>query len=88
MANIYTSPHHSVQDDVYEGYFIPKGSTIIANLWELNRDRELFGPDVDDFNPNRYLDEDGNLLLGIAEGKDDAHFSFGQLCFSDELAPC
>ncbi|KAJ8086181.1 hypothetical protein PM082_005004 [Marasmius tenuissimus] len=26
-------PHRSVQDDVHEGYFIPKGSLIIPNIW-------------------------------------------------------
>ena len=26
-------PHRSSQDDVYEGYFIPKGSIIIPNNW-------------------------------------------------------
>ena len=26
-------PHATTQDDVYNGYFIPKGSKIIANIW-------------------------------------------------------
>lgn len=26
-------PHATVQDDVYNGYFIPKGSTVLPNLW-------------------------------------------------------
>ena len=26
-------PHVSTEDDVYEGYFIPKGMTVIANIW-------------------------------------------------------
>ena len=26
-------PHAAAEDDVYEGYFIPKGSTVIANIW-------------------------------------------------------
>ena len=26
-------PHVASEDDVYEGYFIPKGSSVIANLW-------------------------------------------------------
>ncbi|KZV67271.1 cytochrome P450 [Peniophora sp. CONT] len=70
-------PHRSVQDDTYEGYFIPKGSIVITNLWELNRDTEFFGPDPDRFNPARYLDEKGCLISGLVEAKDDAHFSFG-----------
>ncbi len=26
-------PHCTSQDDVYNGYFIPKGSLVIANIW-------------------------------------------------------
>lgn len=26
-------PHQCVQDDVYEGYHIPAGATVIANSW-------------------------------------------------------
>jgi hypothetical protein len=26
-------PHCSSRDDIYKGYFIPKGSTIIVNVW-------------------------------------------------------
>ena len=26
-------PHVTSTDDVYEGYFIPKGSTVFANIW-------------------------------------------------------
>ena len=26
-------PHRLTQDDLHEGYFIPKGSVVIANIW-------------------------------------------------------
>ena len=26
-------PHRTIQDDEYDGYFIPKGSNVLANLW-------------------------------------------------------
>jgi cytochrome P450 len=26
-------PHRVLQDDVYEGYFIPKGATVVGNVW-------------------------------------------------------
>lgn len=26
-------PHTTTQDDVYEGYFIPRGSMVLANIW-------------------------------------------------------
>lgn len=26
-------PHMSIEDDVWEGYFIPKGSLLMPNIW-------------------------------------------------------
>lgn len=28
-------PHMSVEDDMYEGFHIPKGSLIMANIWYI-----------------------------------------------------
>jgi hypothetical protein len=51
-------PHRLEQDDVYEGYFLPKGSTVIANAWTMSFDPEYF-PDPHAFKPERYLARDG-----------------------------
>ena len=30
----YTAvPHSTTEDDVYKGYFIPKGAIVIPNVW-------------------------------------------------------
>lgn len=26
-------PHRVTEDDLYEGYYLPKGSVVIANIW-------------------------------------------------------
>jgi cytochrome P450 len=36
--------------------FIPKGTIVMANLWHLNHDPELYGADAEHFNPARFLD--------------------------------
>ncbi|KAF2851659.1 cytochrome P450 [Plenodomus tracheiphilus IPT5] len=46
--------HKTTADDVYEGYFIPKGSLIHANQWAIHHDPELY-PDPESFNPDRWL---------------------------------
>ena len=74
---VVRSPHRSTQDDYFEGYFIPKGTVVIVNVWELTRDPEIYGPDAQHFNPARYLDDKGQLLLGLPGTKDDGHISFG-----------
>lgn len=30
-------PHRLTQDDVYEGYHIPKGAICIANIWQVQK---------------------------------------------------
>ncbi|KAF9488920.1 cytochrome P450 [Pleurotus eryngii] len=47
------------QPSHYKGYFIPKGSTVFANVWALLRD-EAYYPDADKFKPERFL-KDGDI---------------------------
>ncbi|KAI0633181.1 cytochrome P450 [Trametes polyzona] len=49
------------EDDEYNGYFIPKGATIMANNWAISRDEKLF-PDPEAFKPERWLDASGTKL--------------------------
>jgi cytochrome P450 len=53
-------PHSSSKDDVYRGYFIPKGSVVIANGWAVLHDPELY-PDPEAFKPERFLNDDGTF---------------------------
>jgi cytochrome P450 len=59
-------PHRLTQDDVYtpppsasdpnpSPMFLRKGSLIFGNIWSILRSKELFGNDVDEFRPERYL---------------------------------
>lgn len=71
------SPHALTEDDWYDGYFIPAGTIIFANAWELNRDPEIHGADAHEFNPDRHLDEKGNLAPALVDTKDESHFTYG-----------
>ncbi|KAH7921662.1 cytochrome P450 [Leucogyrophana mollusca] len=53
-------PHATTASDVYEGYFIPKGATIVANAWAMSRDESIY-PNASEFKPERWLDADGQL---------------------------
>ncbi|KAF9500597.1 cytochrome P450 [Pleurotus eryngii] len=70
-------PHRLVQDDWYEGYFLPKGTICMANIWGLNLDSTVYGPDVESFNPERFLDSDGNLKHSTGEIKEEGHVTYG-----------
>ncbi|KAF8158885.1 cytochrome P450 [Mycena galopus ATCC 62051] len=53
-------PHATSEDDIYEGYFIPKGTTVFANIWAIVHDESIY-PRPDTFNPERFLTADGQL---------------------------
>ncbi|KAJ7229311.1 cytochrome P450 [Mycena haematopus] len=70
-------PHRLMEDDYYDGHLIPKGSTVIANVWAMNRDPEVYGHNAHLFEPTRHLDEDGRLTIAIPETKEEGHNTFG-----------
>ena len=82
-------PHTAAEDDWYDGMFIPKGATCMANIWQCNHDRTVFGDDADDFKPERHLGDDGELLPGPKETSLEGHVSFGfgrRVCVGKHLA--
>ncbi|KAJ5199950.1 hypothetical protein N7491_009252 [Penicillium cf. griseofulvum] len=67
-------PHLNKEETTYNGYTIPKGSVIIPNVWTISREEALFGPDPDDFIPDRWLDENGKTLKDLPA----AGFGYGR----------
>ncbi|KAG2337203.1 cytochrome P450 [Suillus weaverae] len=64
-------PHATSNDNVYDGYFIPKGTIIMVNQWALSRDEDTY-PDASRFDPSRHLTVDGKLKDPFVN-----HFAFG-----------
>ncbi|KAH8103709.1 cytochrome P450 [Phellopilus nigrolimitatus] len=52
--------HCATEDDVYNGCFIPAGTTIFPNVWAMARNAEMY-PEPDKFRPERWLCADGKL---------------------------
>ncbi|PLN82775.1 cytochrome P450 [Aspergillus taichungensis] len=50
-------PHMTTEDDIYEGYRIPKGSIILPNIWEMFHDPSAYA-NPEAFNPDRFLATD------------------------------
>ena len=83
------APHKTTEDDWYEGMFIPKGATCVANIWQCNHDRAIFGDDADEFRPERHLDDKGELESGPIETNQEGHSTFGfgrRICVGKHLA--
>ncbi|KAG2337220.1 cytochrome P450 [Suillus weaverae] len=65
-------PHATSNDDVYDGYFIPKGSkSYESRLPALSQDEDTY-PDASRFDPSRHLTVDGKLKDLFVN-----HFAFG-----------
>ncbi|KAH9857798.1 cytochrome P450 [Lenzites betulinus] len=47
-------PHSAVQDDTFNGMFIPKGTMIFGNVWAMCMDERVYH-DPDTFKPERFL---------------------------------
>ncbi|KAF5372521.1 hypothetical protein D9758_005274 [Tetrapyrgos nigripes] len=54
-------PHRALHDDVYEGYVIPEGATVVGNAWAVLHDEELYGANPLEFDPDRFLRKDGKV---------------------------
>ncbi|RDW86505.1 cytochrome P450 [Aspergillus mulundensis] len=48
-------PHFTKTEDTYMGYHIPANSIVLGNAFAITRDESVFGEDVDDFIPERWL---------------------------------
>ncbi|KAF4575356.1 hypothetical protein EYR36_006715 [Pleurotus pulmonarius] len=46
--------HRLTMDDEYNGYYLPKHSTVFVNTWAILQDEEYY-PDPDSFKPERFL---------------------------------
>ncbi|KAJ7764633.1 cytochrome P450 [Mycena maculata] len=53
-------PHRAMEDDVYNGYFIPAGTIMIANQWGISHDEQVFS-DPFAFRPERFLNKESPL---------------------------
>ncbi|KXN82008.1 O-methylsterigmatocystin oxidoreductase [Leucoagaricus sp. SymC.cos] len=69
-------PHLTTADDVYEGYFIPKGSAVMANTYAILQDEEVF-PNPKEFRPDRFI-KDGVSVKDVLDPMLVATFGFGR----------
>uniref|UniRef100_A0A8H8CKD5 Cytochrome P450 n=1 Tax=Psilocybe cubensis TaxID=181762 RepID=A0A8H8CKD5_PSICU len=53
-------PRATSEDDVYDGYFIPKGTTVFTNIWAMSRNERDY-PDPSRFDPERHF-TNGQLM--------------------------
>uniref|UniRef100_A0A0K0FGA3 Cytochrome P450 18a1 (inferred by orthology to a D. melanogaster protein) n=1 Tax=Strongyloides venezuelensis TaxID=75913 RepID=A0A0K0FGA3_STRVS len=84
FANIiaFAPKHKCTKDTVINGHLIPKNTIVEPFYWGANMDEKYF-KDPSVFNPNRFLDDEGNLKI------EHEHMSFGKgkrICAGKSLA--
>ncbi|KAJ7655820.1 cytochrome P450 [Mycena polygramma] len=50
--------HRVTEDDVHEGWFMPKGSLVIANIWKMAHDPRVYSNPMA-FEPERFIAKEG-----------------------------
>ena len=75
---------HKTSEEIKIGDFIiPKGTTLIPNLDSVLHDPEVWGSDAEIFNPDRFLDKDGNVI----HREEFIPFSLGpRICVGEAMA--
>ncbi|KAL1659562.1 cytochrome P450 [Schizophyllum commune] len=67
-------PHKSMEDDVYDDMFIPKGSLLLFNAFAMGHEETIYS-DPWKFNPDRYMPHEEG---GRGEPLPVGHFGFGR----------
>jgi len=71
-------PKRVVEDDTYNGYFIPAGATIIENIWAIFQDESIY-PAPQIYDPERYL-KDGKLDPCVKDPEERIFGSGRRIC--------
>ncbi|XP_014516712.1 cytochrome P450 82C4 [Vigna radiata var. radiata] len=73
-------PHEATQDCYIQGYHVPKGTRVFANVWKLHRDPSVWS-EAEKFSPERFLNENGEVV-------DEGHQHFEYLPFGSGRRAC
>jgi len=72
--------------DTICGKFVPGGTDIMVNHYEMLRNKDVFGEDADTFRPERFIESDGETKMRMLKVVD---LSFGHgrwMCLGKSLA--
>jgi len=53
-------PHQASEDNVFDGFFVPKGTLVIPNIWYMARDSRVYNR-PEEFDPDRFMGDEPEL---------------------------
>jgi cytochrome P450 len=62
-----------IRDTTIAGQLLPKGTILMLAPWATNRNPELWGPNSEDFVPERWIDQNGRTTMN---GGADSNYAF------------
>lgn len=78
------SVHAAMEDTTFRGFDIRKGTLIWSNLYGTHHDPDIWGQNVNEFVPERFLSPDGTTLV---TPEAFIPFSYGKrVCLGERLA--
>lgn len=82
-----SNSHAPIRDDMYQGYFIPKGTQITCNIWAMHQNPREF-PDPRSLRPERFLGgREGGLAFEYPNARGHDAFGWGhRRCSGQSLA--
>lgn len=88
--NKFGNNHFNIEDDWYKGYFIPKGTIVMANWWSIHYNAKYY-LDPEKFMPERWSDYPHSAAKAAAlpDGNQRDHLTYGggrRICAGMHLA--
>ncbi|ODM89554.1 Methyl farnesoate epoxidase [Orchesella cincta] len=80
----FAIPHRMLEDTMFHGYLLPKDVTIMSDLHAIHHDPKIWGPDVNSFRPERFLNQTETQI-----SRHESLISFGagrRSCLGEGLA--
>jgi len=80
-------PHrlNAEEDDMYQGWRIPRNTLLMPNAWAMSRDKEVYGEDVEVFRPERFLAMSQKQQTALGYGSPVFGFG-GRVCLGQHVA--
>ncbi|XP_006455053.1 hypothetical protein AGABI2DRAFT_187530 [Agaricus bisporus var. bisporus H97] len=78
-------PRMTTSEDVYDGYYIPKGAIVLTNIYAMLHDEDAY-PEPEEFKPERFI-KNGVLRDDVPDPEAIATFGFGRrICPGSHIA--